>query len=83
MAVQRFDDGSAAVSFVGSHLVLDGMGALRAIEAATTDVDVTNHYLAQGRRSPFVGAISDIWQILADAPRTLAALTRMAVRPKN
>ena len=78
MAVQRFDDGSAAVSFVGSHLVLDGMGALRAIEAATTDVDVTNHYLAQGRRSPFVGAISDIWQILADAPRTLAALTRMA-----
>ena len=78
MAVQRFDDGSTAVSIVGSHLLLDGMGALRAIEAATKAVEVPSRYFLQGRRGRLAGAISDLRQILTDTPRTLAALTRMA-----
>ena len=77
MAVQSFDNGSTAVSIVGSHLVLDGMGALHAIEAATKAIDVPNRYLPQGGRKMFAGAMSDIWQILTDTPRTLAALARM------
>lgn len=78
IAVQRFEDGTSAVSIVGSHLLVDGMGALRAIAAAARAVDIPNHYLPKGGRSRLAGAMSDIGQILADAPRTLAALTRMA-----
>lgn len=78
VAAQRFDDGTSAVSIVGSHLLLDGIGALRAIEAAATAVDIPNHYLPKGGRSPLAGVMSDMGQILTDAPRTLSALARMA-----
>jgi hypothetical protein len=78
MAIQHFDDGITVVSIVGSHLVLDGIGALRAIEAAANAVEVPNHYLPLGRRGRFAGAMSDMGQILLDTPLCLAALTRMA-----
>lgn len=78
MAIQRFDDGTTAVSLVGSHLVIDGMGALRAIEAAANGADIASRYLHQGMRGRLAGCISDARQIVADAPRTVAALIRIA-----
>lgn len=78
MAIQPFDDGSTAVSIVGSHLVLDGMGALRVIAAAVNGTGVPNPYLAKGARGGLFGCLSDAWQILADAPQTVAALARIA-----
>jgi hypothetical protein len=78
MAIQTFDDGSTAVSIVGSHLLLDGMGALRVIEAAVNGTGVSSPYLPKGARGRMSGCVSDAWQILADAPRTVAALARIA-----
>lgn len=78
MAIQRFDDGSTAVSIVVSHLLLDGMGALRVIEAAVNGTGVPSPYLPKGARGLLSGYVSDSWQILADAPRTVAALARIA-----
>ncbi len=78
MAIQRFDDATTAVSIVGSHLVIDGMGALRAIAAATQAVEVPNRYPAQHGRGAIAGALSDLRQIITDTPRSLAALARMA-----
>lgn len=77
MAVNTFDDGTTAVSFVGSHLVLDGMGALRAIEAAANGQALPTPYLRQGTRGWFIGGLEDAKQIFADAPRTVAALSRV------
>ncbi|MBR0959267.1 hypothetical protein [Bradyrhizobium japonicum] len=78
MAIQSFDDGSTAVSIVGSHLVLDGMGALRVIAAAVNGTGVPNQYLPKGARGLLSGCVSDALQILADAPQTVDALARIA-----
>ncbi|WP_028135034.1 hypothetical protein [Bradyrhizobium japonicum] len=78
MAIQAFDDGSTAVSIVGSHLVLDGMGALRVIAAAVHGTGVQNPYMRKGARGRLSGCLSDAWQIVADAPQTIAALARIA-----
>ncbi len=78
MAVQRFDDGSTAVSLLGSHLVLDGMGSVQAIAAAADGVALPNPYLPRGGSAGLAGCASDAWQILADTPRTLAAMARIA-----
>jgi hypothetical protein len=78
MAIQSFDDGSTAVSLVGSHLLLDGMGALQAIEAAVNGTGIPSPYLPRGARRRLSGCASDAWQILADAPHTVAALARIA-----
>jgi hypothetical protein len=78
MAVKQFDDGTTAVSFVGSHLILDGMGVLRAIEAAASGIELPSPYLTQGARGWLTGYMADAKQIFADAPRTVAALARAA-----
>ena len=78
MAVQRFADGSTAVSIVGSHVIIDGIGAIGAIAAAARGTPLPNNYLPQGRRGRVDGVMSDSRQILADAPRTLAAIARIA-----
>jgi hypothetical protein len=78
MAIQPFDDGSTAVSIVGSHLLLDGMGALRVIASAVNGTGVPNPYLPKGARGRLSRCLSDAWQILADAPQTVAALARIA-----
>jgi hypothetical protein len=79
MAIQRFDDGTSAVSFAGSHLVLDGMGALRAIEAAANRIEVPGSYMTQGTRGWLTGCLSDARQILADTPRTLVAIAKITL----
>lgn len=76
--IQRFDDGTTAVSILGSHLVIDGIGALRAIEAAVTRTGVANPYLPQGARGVLAGCVSDMLQILSDTPRTVAAIAAIA-----
>ena len=78
MAVQRFDDGSTAVSTVGSHLIIDGMGAVNAIAAAANGQELPSAYLPQGTRGWLSASISDARQILTDAPSTLAALGKLA-----
>jgi acyl transferase domain-containing protein/acyl-CoA synthetase (AMP-forming)/AMP-acid ligase II/NADPH:quinone reductase-like Zn-dependent oxidoreductase/acyl carrier protein len=78
IALQRFDDGTTAVSVVGSHQVIDGLGGLRAIAAAANGVSVPSQYMTQGTRGWLAGLLSDARQILADAPRTAAAITRLA-----
>lgn len=78
MAIQRFDDGSTAVSLVGSHLVIDGMGSVLAIAAAAKGTVIPNPYQTQGARGWLTGCASDAWQTLSDAPRTMAALARIA-----
>lgn len=76
--MQRFDDGTTAISILGSHLVIDGIGALRAIEAAATRTKLANTYLSQGARSSLAGCMSDALQVLSDTPRTVAALAAIA-----
>lgn len=78
MAAQRFADGSTAVSIVGSHVIIDGMGGLSAIAAAAIGQPLPNGYLPSGGRSRVAGVLSDACQVLADAPRTLAAIARIA-----
>lgn len=78
MAIQPFDDGSTAVSLVGSHLLLDGLGAVRAIAAAVNGIGLPSPYAIAGARGRLSGCVSDAWQVLADAPRTVAALARIA-----
>jgi len=77
VAVQEFDDGTTAVSFLGSHLVLDGMGALRAIETAAMGIELPNPYLRQGARSGWAACMADALQILSDVPKTLFALFKI------
>lgn len=78
MAVQRFADGSTAVSAVGSHVIIDGMGSVRALDAAARGMELPGSYQAQGSRRWLDGCLSDARQVLADAPRSLSALARLA-----
>ena len=79
LAVQRFNDGSTALSFVGSHVVLDGMGALRAIEATISGTARPNLYLAQSARGWIKGLFSDTVQVLSDAPSSVVGLANLVV----
>lgn len=79
VAVQEFDDGSTAISVVGSHLIMDGMGAVQAIAAAANASSVPGTYAVQGTRGWFRGGLSDAWQTVCDTPQTLAALCKIAV----
>lgn len=79
VAVQKFDDGSTAVSVVGSHLLIDGMGAVQAIAAAANASIVPGAYAVQSSRGLLSGCLSDGWQILCDTPHTLAAIYKVAV----
>lgn len=78
MAIQPFDDGGTAVSVVGSHLLFDGMGAIRCLEAAVNGTGGPTPYSPKGARGWLSGCVLDAWQILADAPRAVAALARIA-----
>lgn len=76
ISLQRFEDGSSAISIVGSHLVLDGIGALRAIEAAVTGKTIPNPYITRGTRSWITRCALDMRQTIADAPDILAAIVK-------
>jgi len=84
VSVQRFDDGSSAVSIVGSHLIFDGVGTLLWIQEAVASSDVRADIdpKPQQARHPLIGVISDGWQALLDVSKTMHALlhaTRLAV----
>ena len=78
MAIQPFDDGSTAVSVVGSHLLVDGMGAIRCLEVAANGTGDPTPYSSKGSRGWLSGCVLDAWQILADVPSAVAALARIA-----
>jgi len=78
MVLQRFDDGSTAVSIVVSHLVIDGLGGLRGLEAAANGTLAPSPYLTRGSRAWLEAWASDALQIMADAPRTVVSLARVA-----
>ena len=78
MAVQRFVDGSTAVSIVGSHVIVDGLGAIGAIAAAASGTPLPSGYLPRGGRGRVNAVMLDSLQVLADAPQTLSAIARIA-----
>lgn len=80
VSLQRFSDGSSAVSIVGSHLIFDGVGTLGWIQEAVagSDVrDVRSDFDPKQARHPLVGVIADGWQALLDLPETMQALFRI------
>ena len=79
MALQRFDDGTTALSAVVSHLLLDGKGGLSVLEAAARGLDLPSPYQRQDARSRIAALIQDIVQVLTDAPRSLRALGQLAL----
>ncbi|MFO1541040.1 MAG: hypothetical protein ACKOTZ_11465 [Chloroflexota bacterium] len=83
VAVQRFDDGTSAVSITGSHLVMDGLGVVRSIEAAVLGTEVACDYLPRHGRGRRTAIADDLRQALADLPAGAAAgarATAMAIR---
>lgn len=78
IGIQLFDDGTTAISFVGSHLVIDGMGALRAIDAAIREIELPNDYKTRGEEGWFTRCISDLRQTLEEAPSTFFSLVKIA-----
>lgn len=78
IGIQHFDDGTTAISFVGSHLVIDGMGALRAIDAAIREIELPNTYKTKGEEGWLTRCISDVRQTVEDAPSTIFSLTKIA-----
>jgi hypothetical protein len=78
IGIQLFDDGSTAISFVGSHLVIDGMGALRVIDAAIRGIELPNTYKTRGEEGWLTRCISDVRQTIKDAPCTIFSLTKIA-----
>jgi hypothetical protein len=78
IAVQRFSDGSQAISMVGSHLLSDGMYALQSIRAAIAEIPDPSPYRARGERGRLAGWWADLCQASLDAPMTLKALGTLA-----
>lgn len=78
IGIQLFDDGTSAISFVGSHLVIDGMGALRAIDAAIREIELPNDYKTRGEQGWLTRCISDFKQGMNDAPSTIFSLAKIA-----
>ncbi len=79
IAVQRFDDGTSAVSVTGSHVIIDGMGFIRLLEAAVTGAPVASDYLSPGGRSRSEALAADLRQAAADLPSGAAAAARAAM----
>lgn len=78
IAVQPFDDGTTAVSMVGSHLLFDGLFALQCIRSALVDPPHRSPYLARGQRRWMAAVAADVAQALLDTPRTLRAFATVA-----
>jgi hypothetical protein len=76
VSLQRFSDGSSAVSIVGSHLLFDGVGTLGWIHEAIAGSDVRSDFDPKQTRHPLMGVLTDGWQALLDLPQTLQALLR-------
>jgi hypothetical protein len=82
VALQRFSDGSSAVSIVGSHLLYDAVGTLGWIHEAIAGNDLRPDLDPKQARHPVAAGIVDGWQALLDLPAALMALfqlTRLGV----
>ena len=77
LAIQRFDDGTSAVSLVLSHLIIDG--SFKAFYFAATDGFQGNSspYLPKARRGRLIGCLQDTWQCIVETPRTVTALAKI------
>jgi hypothetical protein len=77
LAIQRFDDGTSAVSMVLSHLIIDG--SFKGFYFAIIDDIQCNlsPYLPKGRRGRLLGCLSDSWQGIAEAPKAVTALAKI------
>lgn len=83
LAHQRFGDGTSAVSLVVSHVLFDGVGALKLIEHAIAGGDLRADLDPKQARHPVAAVIADGWQAVLDLPGALMALlrlTRLGVR---
>lgn len=78
IGLQRFSDGTSAVSMVGSHVLFDGVFALNTVRLAIAKTPNASSYRARGERGRIAGWGADLGQALLDVPRTLKALGALA-----
>ncbi len=86
MGVQRFDDGSTAVSLVGSHCVGDGGGACLTVFEAVTGNTRDLGYPAPRSRTRRQALRADARDTLRDLPevgRTLVNAAKLAVKRRG
>jgi hypothetical protein len=86
MGVQRFTDGSTAVSLVGSHCIGDGGGACLTVFEAVTGNTRDLGYPAPRSRTRRQAMAADARATLRDLPevgRTLVAAAKVAVRRRG
>lgn len=74
LVVQSLSDGSTAVSMFGSHVIADGVGAIRLILEATAGQGRDPGYLSRGARPVLRGFASDLFQAVRDIPETIRVL---------
>lgn len=78
LVVQSLSDGSTAVSMLGSHVIADGVGAIRLIIEATEGQGRDPGYLSHGARTTMRGVASDLRQTMRDIPETIRLLRKAA-----
>ncbi|MFN8090121.1 MAG: wax ester/triacylglycerol synthase family O-acyltransferase [Mycobacterium sp.] len=76
LVVQPLTDGSTAVSMFGSHVIADGVGAIRLVKDATEGRRRNPGYLSHGARPALRGIASDLHQAVRDVPETIRVLAR-------
>jgi len=76
LVVQPLSDGSTAVSMLGSHVIADGVGAIRLIVDATEGPGRDPGYLRHGARTMVRGVASDLRQTMRDIPETIRLLCK-------
>lgn len=75
ISLQRFSDGTSAVSMVGSHVLLDGVFALKTVRLAIAKTPNASSYRARGERGRVAGWCADLGQALLDVPHILGAVS--------
>ncbi len=78
LVVQPLADGSTAVSMFGSHVIADGVGAIRLVMDATEGRRRDPGYLSHGARPALRGIVSDLCQAVRDIPETVRVLVNAA-----
>lgn len=78
LVVQPLSDGSTAVSMLGSHVIADGVGAIRLILEATEGKGRDPGYLSHGARTMVRGIASDFRQTVRDIPETIRLVRKAA-----
>ena len=78
LAVQGFDDGTHVISMFGSHLLSDGIAALRGIESVIVESPAASPYQTRRARGALTGVVADVGQACRDIPRTVGAVAKIA-----